>query len=613
MNSILAQLNNSVLDKNLVSEDLCDEPESYIEVKNEDEILKLVFDDSYIKAEKSPFSIYPDDRRKDLPVENIPDFNRVVQEYRSGTIDERVMNILKIIIDHRYITTRQIWQLYLLLLKKFIKYQHLNKLLKHMSEQGLIAVYETESAKGNAKYHCYCVDYNGARLYSALYGKKFSWKKTDVIQPVYIMKKSFAKNQFLIAFLKHYDFKYELQPRLVWNEKSTTKTVIPTLQMTFQTSDKIGKTILMVEVLRMYQGWKEEYQEKLIRYENYLKSLEDTQKLNKYYLIVCAESEDHVIEAVNVRYALENEQLYSDIRKMNIYYTYDLKLLDHHIEKNLFSDLKGFEYSYDNNEWEEKNFLETFEEHDWHELSFVMENIPTTEKSTKQISEKSDNEKQKYAFQIYKLVIEHGKEFPIEAVKLAPLLNANKFFYTQLGYGSLKELFMDLSEYYQVSYVSPTQMLIECIQNPIEDEKEIHKENDVSCNAIIDYFTYGFVDRKKWTMEFEDDIFWYTKREVTAAFLSKMTKNYDFTMQGWLDIIAFIYYRAKNQKRIFKNNVSEINRICFDTHLLSFEGEKIYLIAKKNYRAKPEWVLEGLSTIHSKLLGEILKKEFKEL
>ena len=66
----------------------------------------------------------------------------------------------------------------------------------------------------------------------------------------------------------------------MWNEKSTTKTVIPTLQMTFQTSDKIGKTILMVEVLRMYQGWKEEYQEKLIRYENYLKSLEDTQKLN---------------------------------------------------------------------------------------------------------------------------------------------------------------------------------------------------------------------------------------------------------------------------------------------------------------------------------------------
>ena len=80
---------------------------------------------------------------------------------------------------------------------------------------------------------------------------------------------------------------------------------------------------------------------------------------------------------------------------------------------------------------------------------------------------------------------------------------------------------MDLSEYYQVSYVSPTQMLIECIQNPIEDEKEIHKENDVSCNAIIDYFTYGFVDRKKWTMEFEDDIFGIPKEKLQQLFLVK--------------------------------------------------------------------------------------------
>lgn len=119
------------------------------------------------------------------------------------------------------------------------------------------------------------------------------------------------------------------------------------------------------------------------------------------------------------------------------------------------------------------------------------------------------------------MVIEHGKEFPIEAVKLAPLLNANKFFYTQLGYGSLKELFMDLSEYYQVSYVSPTQMLIECIQNPIEDEKEIHKENDVSCNAIIDYFTYGFVDRKNGQWNLKMIFFGIPKEKLQQLFLVK--------------------------------------------------------------------------------------------
>lgn len=58
MNSILAQLNNSVLDKNLVSEDLCDEPESYIEVKNEDEILKLIREQSVSGQRKKQLTIY---------------------------------------------------------------------------------------------------------------------------------------------------------------------------------------------------------------------------------------------------------------------------------------------------------------------------------------------------------------------------------------------------------------------------------------------------------------------------------------------------------------------------------------------------------------------------
>ena len=160
------------------------------------------------------------------------------------------------------------------------------------------------------------------------------------------------------------------------------------------------------------------------------------------------------------------------------------------------------------------------------------------------------------------------------------------------------------------SAYSTTEMLIDCIQKPAEI---ISKEADFEYNAIIDYFTFGFVDRKKWTMEFENNIFWYNKRDITATFLNKMTKNYDLSIQGWLDIIAFSYYRAKSQNRIWKSTSTDISRICFDTHLLTFEGEKIFLLAKKNYRANPEWVLEGLSTVHSKSLGQILKTEFNEL
>ena len=359
MDNILDKLNRNILDMEVVCEKFSADVEDYANVENHDEILEQVFDDSYIKAQKSPFQIYPDDRRKDLPENIIPDFKRVVQEYRSGVIDIRMMNILEIIINHRYITTRQIWQLYLLLFKKYIKYQHLNKLLKRMSEQGLIAIYETESAIGNAKYHFYCVDYNGARLYSSQH-KQSSWQKTDVILPIEIMKKSLAKNQFLIACLKHYDFQYELQPRLKWCENNQAKTIVPTIQMTFNKENKDGNIVLMVEVLRNSQRWKEEYQEKLVRYGQYLKSKEDTQELNRYYLIVCAESNEQILSAINVRYDLENKLLDSYTCKINIFYTHDLNLLDHHIEKSIFNDLKGFEYSYEIMRGCKQNFQKFF-------------------------------------------------------------------------------------------------------------------------------------------------------------------------------------------------------------------------------------------------------------
>ena len=88
-----------------------------------------------------------------------------------------------------------------------------------------------------------------------------------------------------------------------------------------------------------------------------------------------------------------------------------------------------------------------------------------------------------------------------------------------------------------------------------------------------------------------------------------MTHVYDLNQDGWLNILAFAYHMAKSEKRV-KQNLSK-TYICFDTGLLTFNDEKIYLLAKKNYREKPEWILEGLSTANSKVLGEILKEEFK--
>ena len=83
-----------------------------------------------------------------------------------------------------------------------------------------------------------------------------------------------------------------------------------------------------------------------------------------------------------MRYDLENKLLDSYTCKINIFYTHDLNLLDHHIEKSIFNDLKGFEYSYENNAWMQTEFPEIFQEHDWHDILFTMEKNSYKQKKT---------------------------------------------------------------------------------------------------------------------------------------------------------------------------------------------------------------------------------------
>ena len=50
--------------------------------------------------------------------------------------------------------------------------------------------------------------------------------------------------------------------------------------------------------------------------------------------------------------------------------------------------------------------------------------------------------------------------------------------------------------------------------------------------------------------------------------------------------------------------------MCFNTGIQTYSYDRIFLVAEKNVRVSPEYVLVGISTANSKVLGEIIKKEF---
>lgn len=601
-----------------------DVTEKSVEEKQHDcrEILNAMFDDSLIKTDTSPFMTYPDDRREYLKRTNyVVDLGKVIQQYRNGDIDERMLHILDIIIQHRYINTRQIWQIYLLKYKLYIKRESLNKILDRMINKGLIVGFLFNSSAGGAKYHTYCADYNGVRLHTALTSESTNWKRTDTVQQPYIIKRSLAKNQFLIAYLKYYNIDYKLQPRLNWvKENGQEGTVIPALQIMFNEQEKSENVVFLVEVIRTYRDWETDFSEKLKRYGEYMKSVEDTQALRKYYVIICAESSEQVRNAKNVFYNLRHVKNIREIRNLNLYYTHDIELLDTHFQNSLLENLRGIEYNYENKVWKEFQPDFDFTKGDWHNIEFEIDKLQKTEEASAELEKTYD--KKALSKMIYKVVKNQGWNFPQSITNLAIPLKVSGIDYKEMGYSKLKHLFKDISEFYTVYFENPTQMIIDCTDNlreimgeektaiiPNKEQKsEIKQSEYINSNIISDYFTNGIVHTKKWKERLVNDIYCFKNWEMTSALLAKMTHIYDFNQDGWLHILAYSYYLAKKDRRVVQNLSKTY--ICFDTGLKTSFNDKIYLLARKNYREKPEWLLEGISSINSRALGDIINKEF---
>ena len=596
------------------------------------EMLNELFDDTSIKAEQSPFRTYPDDKQKALATKCFIDLGKVIQQYRNGEIDERTIRVLHIIVKHQYITTRQIRQLYLLTYHLYIKLDILSKILNRMMEKGLIAGCIIESSMGNSDFRCYCVDYNGVRLYTAIKSENVNRKRTDTIQKAYIIKRSIAKNQFLINYLKYYNISYESQPRLVWNKGGIEMAVKPALQMKFDIQDSMDSIVFLVEVIRTYDGWEEDYIKKLIRYGQYLKSVEDTQSLKKYYIVVCAESEKQVNDVINIYYDLKTRKQVSEVLGIQICYTCDILNLDGHYRGSLLSNLRTYQYDTKTGSWTEEKIKEfTCETHDWRDFDFTIDRIePSTSEKKKEESDteyidREDEEertgKQMLAVQIYNAVIQQGYQFPELMVRMAQILKKAEINYKEWGYAKLRSLFKDLSYFYSVHEESPVQQTITCtdalldiINGKKSKSVNVNPKQEVSFDQNVkeqNIFYKYFMDRmnsdKDWAGVLRNDIFCYRNWSMTVKVLENMTHINDLSEIGWYNFIAYVYSQAKDSNTILKNRTGSYMGFCIE--LNSFTDEKIYLIAKLNNRENPKWILEGLATASSRRLGEILRDE----
>lgn len=646
----------SMIEGEVAGEDIVEERASaedngkkIISLEEKEEILTNVFSDRMIKATESPFRTFSDDRQEFEG--NIPfvDLRRVIQQYQNGEITERMLKLLDIIIQHRNITSRQIWQMYLLKYGKYIKRNHLTKTLEHMVDKGLITQFKIVSSVGRSNYFVYSPEYNGIRLYSVLESESINWKKTDMIQKPYNIKRCLAANQFLIAFAKNYETSYRIQGRLNWSKGNGVEdngAVKPALELTFKQADENGleNIVFLVEVVRKYQGWEGQFTEKLERYGKYLKSVEDTQVLKQYYIIVCAESEEQLATVIQLFYQAVHVKHVPALKDSMLYFITDMDLLDGNIEEDLLRNLQGMEYDYGKKKWVDHCPDFEIPKRNLYELEVEADIIRHEEKSGSELPSDmryhADDEKEKLALRICHVIHEADLEFPVSVTRIAKPLKESGIDYKQAGYKRLKNMFDDLLPYFEQQYLSPTDLIItqteEFVQkykrkeqktseNNLEEEQEsrhgvsepridspegqsndrMRKKAASSLNIIEKYILYGMEGKREWNQRFRSKFF-VKNWDMTVALLNKMIQNYDFSVEGWKNIIAYSYQEARTEGTIMQSG----KYMCYYIGMQTYSNDKIFLVAEKNVRVSPEYVLAGISTANSKVMGEIIRKEF---
>jgi len=287
-------------------------------------------EDKEIKAPKSPFAMRENEIKVFDGKDGYASIDRVVNRIDMGLINELHFQILEIINDFQFITSRQIFQLLRFRGVDIKSQDKVNKKLEDLIKTKVITRYYFSSSEGKGIYRIYCLDKNGKYLLNSR-GVKTEWQITDNTKPVYMIKKRLAGNQAIIAYMQKVGaYKgYIVNPGL-FAKRQNTKFQASGGQVILVKNDI--KIDIIFEVVRRNPGWEEKFMEKIKLYENFYKNFQakDCGFDKKPQLIIIGEDDEHIIEIFKNLKKVEAE-----LDGIEVYYTTDLKQLEESLDKSL--------------------------------------------------------------------------------------------------------------------------------------------------------------------------------------------------------------------------------------------------------------------------------------
>ncbi len=289
-------------------------------------------EDNAIKAPKSPFAMRENEIKVFDGKDGYASIDQVVFKIDKGYINEVHFQILEIINEFEFMTSRQIYQM---LIKKGIDVKSqdkLNKKLEDMIKSKIITRYYFSSDEGKGIYRVYCLDKIGKYLLNSRQIKT-NWQPTDNTKPVYMLKRRLAGNQVLMAYMQKVGaYKSFVLNPMMFAKRQNIKFQPSGGQVTLVKNDI--KIDFVFEIVRRNPGWEEKLMEKMKLYEEFYDNFQskDCGFDKKPQLVIIGEDDEHLIEIFK---AIKKVKV--ELKGIEVYYSTDLRQLEPEIDKTLIA------------------------------------------------------------------------------------------------------------------------------------------------------------------------------------------------------------------------------------------------------------------------------------
>ena len=292
-------------------------------------------DDENIKTTVSPFAIREGEIKTFDGKDGYVSINQIIHKINLGHITDIHFQILFLVNEYEFITSRQIFQL---LQHKGIEIKSQDKLntrLDQLVKMKIITRYYFTSEEGKGIYRIYCLEKMGKYLLNSR-EIDCKWQPTDNTKPVDLIKKRLAGNQAIIAYMRKAKNFNSFKIKPVLQAKMLGKTFKANGEVALKVKDK--SVSLIFECVRRDEGWESKFLDRIRLYKDFYDNFvpfDCGYQLPPQLIIVC-EDDKHAVETYKV--IITNKV---DTSKFKIYYTTDLKQNASTLDKSLM------EFSFD--------------------------------------------------------------------------------------------------------------------------------------------------------------------------------------------------------------------------------------------------------------------------